>query len=139
MSLSCADIYYTTDESNPVLRGTKYTSAISVSSSLTIKSAAVKTGWKDSEIISAAYPIRSESGSSGGRPVYSIVYPAVKHGSVSVAPANASSGAKVTLTVEPDKGYTLETLTVNNCGYYELCRWTGRFACAYFPEIPAGH
>ena len=35
-----------------------------------------------------------------------------KHGDVTISPKNASKGATVTITVEPDKGYTLETLTV---------------------------
>ena len=34
------------------------------------------------------------------------------NGSVSISPKSAKKGATVTITVTPDKGYTLETLTV---------------------------
>ena len=40
-------------------------------------------------------------------PTYSITVDSAKHGDVTVSPKNASKGATVTITVEPDKGYTL--------------------------------
>ena len=36
------------------------------------------------------------------------------HGSVTVSPKSASKGSTVTVTVTPDKGYALETLTVTD-------------------------
>lgn len=50
---------------------------------------------------------------SGGS-TYSITALAAKNGKVAVSPTNAISGATVTVTVTPDKGYTLETLTVTD-------------------------
>ena len=53
-----ADIYYTTDESRPSKEyGTKYTSAISVSKTTTIKAIAVKDGMTDSDVSTAKYII----------------------------------------------------------------------------------
>lgn len=55
-----ADIYYTTDGSTPTIAdGTKYSSAISVSSTQTIKAIAVKTGMIPSPVQEFAYTIGS--------------------------------------------------------------------------------
>ena len=57
---------------------------------------------------------RSSSGGGGGSSVstYSVTVGKTANGSVSVSPKSASKGDTVTVTVTPDKGYTLETLTV---------------------------
>ena len=57
---------------------------------------------------------RSSSGGGGGSSVstYSVTVGKTENGSVSVSPKSASKGDTVTVTVTPDKGYTLETLTV---------------------------
>ena len=57
---------------------------------------------------------RSSSGGGGGSSVstYSVTVGKTDNGSVSVSPKSASKGDTVTVTVTPDKGYTLETLTV---------------------------
>ena len=54
--------------------------------------------------------------SSGGSytPTYSITAPKTEHGSVTVSPGYAERGDTVTVAVKPDKGYTLETLTVTD-------------------------
>ena len=59
----------------------------------------------------------SGGGSSGGgggfsAPGYSVSVDDVKHGTVTVSPKSASKGDTVTITATPDKGYTLESLTV---------------------------
>ena len=65
----------------------------------------------------------SGGGSSGGgggggggggfsEPSYSVSVDDVKHGTVTVSPKSASKGDTVTITATPDKGYTLESLTV---------------------------
>ena len=62
----------------------------------------------------------SGGGSSGGggggggfsAPSYSVSVDDVKHGTVTVSPKSASKGDTVTITATPDKGYTLESLTV---------------------------
>ena len=57
---------------------------------------------------------RSSSGGGGGSSVstYSVTVGKTENGSVSVSPKSASKGDTVTVTVTPDKGYVLETLTV---------------------------
>ena len=64
----------------------------------------------------------SGGGSSGGggggggggfsAPSYSVSVDDVKHGAVTVSSKSASKGDTVTITATPDKGYTLESLTV---------------------------
>ena len=62
VEISCATagatIYYTTDGSTPNTNSSVYSSAISVSSSQTIKALAVKDGLTDSEVVSATYTIK---------------------------------------------------------------------------------
>ncbi len=50
-----ADIYYTTDGTTPTAAGTKYTGAITLIDSKTIKAFAVKSGMTDSEVAAADY------------------------------------------------------------------------------------
>lgn len=47
-------------------------------------------------------------------PRYDVAVSDGAHGSVSVSPKSASKGSTVTVTVTPDKGYALETLTVTD-------------------------
>jgi len=63
VELSCstdgATIYYTTDGSNPTTSSSVYSSAISVSTTTTIKAIAVKDGMVNSAIASAEYTIQT--------------------------------------------------------------------------------
>ena len=52
-----ATIYFTTDGSNPTTSSNSYSAPISVSTDMTIKAYAVKSGWSDSEIGEASYTI----------------------------------------------------------------------------------
>ena len=55
----------------------------------------------------------SSSGGSSSSPTYSITAPdKTENGSVTVDAKSAKRGSSVTITITPDKGYTLETLTV---------------------------
>lgn len=49
-------------------------------------------------------------------PSYPVNEPKTENGSLSISPQNAVSGAIVTVTVKPDTGYELDTLTVTNKG-----------------------
>jgi MYXO-CTERM domain-containing protein len=61
-----ASIFYTTDGSTPTASSTRYTSAISVSSSGTIKAIATATGYSDSPVASADYTITHHNNGGGG-------------------------------------------------------------------------
>ena len=52
--------------------------------------------------------------SAPSAPRYDVAVSDGAHGSVSVSPKSASKGSTVTVTVTPDKGYTLETLSVTD-------------------------
>lgn len=59
----------------------------------------------------------TSSGGSGGSSSssYTVAVPSsTANGSVSTSPRNAAKGGKVTLTVKPDAGYELDTLTVTD-------------------------
>lgn len=60
------------------------------------------------------------SSSSDPGPTYSVNTSRADHGSISVSPENATAGTKVTITVRPDAGYELDTLTVLNKGGREV-------------------
>ena len=64
---------------------------------------------------------RSSSGgsSSSGRN-YAVSAPSAKNGDVTVSPKNASKGDRVTITVTPDKGYELDSLTVKDASGNKL-------------------
>ena len=53
-------------------------------------------------------------GGGGGVSTYAITVDSAKNGTVTVSPKSAAKGTTVTLTVDPDKGYTLETITVTD-------------------------
>ena len=57
---------------------------------------------------------KSSGGSGGGVTTYAITVESAKNGSVTSDVKSAAKGTTITLTVEPDKGYTLETLTVTD-------------------------
>ena len=56
----------------------------------------------------------SGGGSSSSSRRYDVSAPSVKHGDVTVSPKTASKGDTVTITVKPDSGYELDTLTVKD-------------------------
>ena len=57
-----------------------------------------------------AFPYSGSIG--GGVTTYPITVKSAKHGDVTASHKSASKGTTVTLTVDPDKGYVLDTLTV---------------------------
>ena len=60
------------------------------------------------------------SGSSSYDPTYSVTVDKTENGAVTVSPKSASKGDRVTVTVKPDSGYVLETLTVTDKNGNEL-------------------
>lgn len=64
---------------------------------------------------------RNDRPSTGGTTTYTVTAPSnVDNGSVSVSPKNASKGTTVTITVTPDDGYELDTLTVTDASGNKL-------------------
>ena len=61
VTISCAtdgaEIYYTTDGTEPTAESTEYTEAISITKAVTLKAIAVKDGMNDSAVASASYSI----------------------------------------------------------------------------------
>ena len=119
VEISCAtpgaSIYYTTDDTTPTSNSTAYNGAISLTVTTTIKAIAVKADMNDSAIAAATFTRRSSSGGGGGgtsAPGYAVSADKTENGAIAVSPKSASKGDTVTITAVPDKGYTLESLTV---------------------------
>ena len=62
----------------------------------------------------------SSGSSSGSGRSYAVTAPSTKNGDVTVSPKNASKGDRVTITVTPDKGYELDSLTVKDASGNKL-------------------
>ena len=62
----------------------------------------------------------SSGGSSSSDRSYAVTAPSTKNGDVTVSPKNASKGDHVTITVTPDKGYELDSLTVKDASGNKL-------------------
>ena len=62
----------------------------------------------------------SGGSSSGSGRSYAVTAPSTKNGDVTVSPKNASKGDRVTITVTPDKGYELDSLTVKDASGNKL-------------------
>ena len=54
------------------------------------------------------------SSSAGGTPTYTAIVESPENGEITLTPKRASKGDTVTITVEPDEGYELDTLTVTD-------------------------
>ena len=118
VEISCAtpgaSIYYTTDGTMPTSNSTAYNGAISLTSTTTIQAIAVKAGMNDSAVAAATFTRRSSSGGGdiSSVPGYDVSADKTENGAIVVSPKSASKGDTVTITATPDKGYTLESLTV---------------------------
>ena len=63
-------------------------------------------------VITLTKPSSSGGGGGGGVTTYAITVKSAKNGDVTASHKSAAKGTTVTLTVDPDKGYVLDTLTV---------------------------
>jgi len=68
-------------------------------------------GWTAVEPETPTDPVRPGTGGSSG---YAVTVTRPEHGNVTASSTNANSGSTVTLTVTPDSGYVLDTLTVTD-------------------------
>lgn len=81
--------------------------------------------------------ISSGGGGGGGSASYAIDVEDAKNGDISVSPSRASSGTTVTITVDPDNGYVLETLTVLDKNGKEI-ELTNKGDRKYTFKMPSG-
>lgn len=91
---SGATIYYTLNGTTPTTASTKYTGAVAVTKSETIKAIAVKTGYTNSTVASAAYVIET----AAATPTFSVAagtYTTTKNVSI----YDATSGATIYYTL----------------------------------------
>ena len=90
-----AKIYYTTDGSEPTTSSTEYTAAISVTTAVTLKAIAVKSGMNNSAVASASYTIKG----TVATPEFSVASGEVDSGT-SVTITCATDGAKIYYTTD---------------------------------------
>ena len=79
----------------------------------------------------------SSSGGGGGTPTYSATVTEADHGTVTVSPKNAAKGSTVTITVMPEQGYQLDTLTVTDSQGNQL-KLTGQGEGKFTFTMPGG-
>lgn len=98
-----ADIYYTTDETDPTTGSTKYTEAITINEAVTIKAIAVKEGYDNSDVVSYTYTVKTtDPGTSVAEP------------KASVAQGLVEKGTKVELTSATEDAIVYYTLDGTN-------------------------
>lgn len=100
-----------------------------------VTSGALTIGSIDCDYKAPSRP--SHSSSSDNDPSYSISADKAEHGSVTVSPRYAESDDTVTITVKPDSGYVLETITVKDSKGNEL-KLTDKGDGKYTFTMPAG-
>ena len=107
-----------------------YGDALTLRDKLFTRSGYTQTGWAttdggekvyafgggyDKNQALTLYPVWTRNSSGGGLSSYPITIPdKTENGSVTVSPKNASKGSTVTITVKPDSGYVLETITATD-------------------------
>ena len=121
-----ATIYYTTDGTTPTTGSTQGTSVV-VNSAQTIKAFAVKTGYTDSSISSAAYtlapaftviPASIDEGATGSFTVNNLgeagtYYYTINHGTTVNADFSSVSGSFNTTTLNGNGTFTITTIADN--------------------------
>ena len=99
VTISCAtdgaEIYYTTDGTEPTAESTEYTAAISITEAVTLKAIAVKDGMNDSAVSSASYTIKG----TVATPAFSVASGAVDSGT-EVTISCATEGVKIYYTTD---------------------------------------
>lgn len=100
-----------------------------------VTSGALTIGSIDCDYKAPSRP--SHSSGSDNDPSYSISADKAEHGSITVSPRYAERGDTVTITVKPDSGYVLETITVKDSKGDEL-KLTDKGSGKYTFTMPTG-
>ncbi|MCI7282080.1 DUF3783 domain-containing protein [Dysosmobacter sp.] len=114
---------------------------LSANTAYTLRIAAVSpVGRSDTQVLGVSTAKRSSggsssSGSSGSS--YAVSVPSAKNGDVTVSPKNASKGDRVTITVKPDSGYEVGSVTVLDSKGNEL-KLTDKGDGKYTFTMPGG-
>ena len=112
-----------------------------VSGSYTVEANAAVTsvaGYTGAFAFAYTAPSHSSSGgSSSSSRRYDVSAPSVKHGDVTVSPKSASKGDTVTITVKPDSGYEVGSVTVLDSKGNEL-KLTDKGDGKYTFTMPGG-
>lgn len=94
------------------------------------------TGSANESISSYIFTYVAPSG--GGVASYAVSAASATHGKVTVDKASASAGSTVTITVAPEKGFTLETLTVKDAKGNEVALTAVKTGETYTFKMPSG-
>jgi hypothetical protein len=95
------------------------------------------TGSASEGTISYVFTYVAPSG-GGGAASYTVSTATATHGKVTVDKTSASAGDTVTITVAPEKGFTLETLTVKDAKGNEVALTAVKTGETYTFKMPAG-
>ncbi len=152
VTISCdtegADIYYTTDGSDPSVSteaAAVYTGEFEITDTTTVKAFAVKSGMEDSSVVSATYTKKEAEHEpeptpapsyDDSEPTYRTNAAEAENGKIVMKPKYAEEGELVTVTVTPDNGYELDTLTVKDKSGNEITL-TKNADGAYSFKMPA--
>ena len=121
--------------------GSMTLTGLSANTAYTLRIAAVSpVGHSDTQVLGVSTAKRSSggsssSGSSGSS--YAVSAPSTKNGDVTVSPKNASKGDRVTVTVKPDSGYEVGSVTVLDSKGNEL-KLTDKGNGKYTFTMPGG-
>ena len=121
--------------------GSMTLTSLSANTAYMLRIAAVSpVGRSDTQVLGVSTAKRSSggsssSGSSGSS--YAVSVPSAKNGDVTVSPKNASKGDRVTITVKPDSGYEVGSVTVLDSKGNEL-KLTDKGDGKYTFTMPGG-
>ena len=119
VTISCttvgATIHYTTDGTAPTASSPIYSTALSLTSTTTVKAIAVKAGMNNSATATATFTKYSGGGGGGWYyTYYTIKATAGTNGSISPSGwTSVRDGSDQTFTFTPDKGYTVAKVLVD--------------------------
>lgn len=113
-----AEIHYTVDGSIPTADSTKYSGAVTVSETCTLKAAAIKSGVLVSDLLSVDYVIEPFTGGSAPS-VYSLTFSEAENGSIITESGNYKAGQTVEIEAIPDEGYLFIKWESSDGGTFE--------------------